>query len=180
MVVASDEELREVQALYEAHFDRDLVDIAVPDLHRSSEGLSIDDITTEDLGVGAFRNDDYDVLNQRLGWQHNRPILFNEKRSILGYNYWDDADKIVDEQTKPLELMWHQMVGIAAIARKLWQRENNPAPGTGVLLADAVGVGKTFTILGCIALIIDTREAEVMGKPRPKIISEFDRFCIRA
>lgn len=59
------------------------------------------------------------------------------------------------ELWRPLSLRWHQLAGIHALLRQLLA----DGPKAGVLLADEVGVGKTGTALGLIALMMHYTEA---------------------
>lgn len=56
---------------------------------------------------------------------------------------------------KPLHLLWHQLVGIASIIDKIFTAELVEVGVPGVLIADAVRVGKTALTMGMIAFIID-------------------------
>jgi hypothetical protein len=81
------------------------------------------------------------------------------------------AKEFVPENTdmRELKLLWHQEVGVAAIAAKLWTKEITEEGVPGVLIADEVGVGKTALTMGLMAFIIDAywvQEAKA-GRAKP-------------
>ena len=55
----------------------------------------------------------------------------------------------------PLHLLWHQLVGISSIIKKTFTAEPVERLPSSVLIADAVGVGKTALTMGIIAFIIN-------------------------
>ncbi|KAF8431211.1 hypothetical protein L210DRAFT_934667 [Boletus edulis BED1] len=56
---------------------------------------------------------------------------------------------------KPLRLLWHQLVGVASIIDKIFVTKPVQIGPPGILVADAVGVGKTALTMGTLAFIID-------------------------
>ncbi|KAG1759110.1 hypothetical protein EDD22DRAFT_956196 [Suillus occidentalis] len=79
-------------------------------------------------------------LNHLLQFPGGRPALFAEFRSQGGKCAWDRAvssDFIkgnVDMQ--PLSLLWHQRVGVAALADKMWLKKEKSGGVPGILVAD--------------------------------------------
>ncbi|KIJ58634.1 hypothetical protein HYDPIDRAFT_171203, partial [Hydnomerulius pinastri MD-312] len=55
----------------------------------------------------------------------------------------------------PLSLLWHQMVGVASVIDGVFRDKMHTLGAAGVLITDAVGVGKTTLTMGVIAFIID-------------------------
>lgn len=70
---------------------------------------------------------------------------------------------------QPLSLLWHQRVGVAALADKMWLKKENLGGVPGVLVADEVGVGKTALMMGAIAMIIDAYWAQEVAAGRGKL-----------
>ncbi|KAF4590491.1 hypothetical protein EYR38_009792 [Pleurotus pulmonarius] len=55
---------------------------------------------------------------------------------------------------KPMSLLWHQLVGVAAIVAQMWYGQRvTSAQMSGILLADGIGVGKTAQVIATIAFI---------------------------
>lgn len=75
-----------------------------------------------------------------------------------------------------LDLLWHQQVGISSMVDKRFTKVKTlNAPG--IILADAVGVGKTAQMLGMVAFLQQTYVVEnpvnsAKPEPRPPIIGE--------
>lgn len=68
------------------------------------------------------------------------------------------AEMAAEKGLRPLRLLWHQYVGIAAMAKRFFRNEN-------VILADDVGVGKTCQCLGLFAwLRLQIAKAEKAGE----------------
>jgi hypothetical protein len=114
-------------------------------------------------------------LDALLAWPDSRPPIFAEHRSLTGNSEWHEDSKVSESagEKQPLKLLWHQMCGVAAIVDKLWTSEEGKIPG--ILLADAVGIGKTAQIMAVIAINIQIWMAEQRGKEgkterRPQII----------
>lgn len=112
-----------------------------------------------DLGVENFAQHSEEALATLLNFPDGRPTLFAKLRSTSGLCAWDgdNAHQFFpgNPDMRPLSLLWHQLVGIASIVDKTFTA--NPVEGglPGVLIADAVGLGKTSLIMGTIAFIID-------------------------
>lgn len=119
-----------------------------------------------DLGVVKFARYSEEALASLLNFPNGCPSLFAKFRSASGLCAWDgdNAKQFIpgNPDMKPLCLLWHQLVGIACVIDKAFSAEPVEAGLPGVLIADAVGVGKTALSLGVIAFIIDafyTQEA---------------------
>ncbi|KAF7416476.1 hypothetical protein PC9H_002742 [Pleurotus ostreatus] len=83
---------------------------------------------------------------------------------------------------KPISLLWHQLVGVAAIVANMFFGDRvTSAPMSGVLLADGVGVGKTAQVMATIAFLqqvelIEQVEAVRDRVNRPPIIRNMPWF----
>ncbi|KAH0826063.1 hypothetical protein J3R83DRAFT_5787 [Lanmaoa asiatica] len=117
-----------------------------------------------DLGVAKFAQHSEEALSSLLNFQNGCPTLFAKLQSTSGLCAWntDDANQFVpgNPDMKPLRLLWHQLVGVASIIDKVFSAEPVEAGLPGILIADAVGVGKTALTMGVIAFIIDAFYAQ--------------------
>ncbi|KAF4568554.1 hypothetical protein EYR40_010036 [Pleurotus pulmonarius] len=72
---------------------------------------------------------------------------------------------------KPMSLLWHQLVGIAAIVAQMWYGQRvTSAQMSGILLADGVGVGKTAQVITTIAFIQQVKLIEQVTVVAQKLI----------
>lgn len=112
-----------------------------------------------DLGVEKFAQHSEEVLTGLLNFPDARPALFAMFRSTSGLCAWDaDSAKLFvsgNPDMKPLRLLWHQLVGVASIVDKTFTAAPTVGGLPGVLIADAVGVGKTALTMGVVAFLID-------------------------
>lgn len=125
----------------------------------SEEGAQDAWMEFADLGVGKFVQYSEETLSTLLDFPNGSPTLFAGFRSSSGLCAWNanDAKQFHsgNPDMKPLRLLWHQLVGVASIVDKVFVAEPIKVEPPGVLVADAVGVGKTALTLGLIAFIID-------------------------
>jgi hypothetical protein len=128
---------------------------------------------SDDLGVEYFCNLDDATLNHLLQFPQGRPALFSEYRSKSGICAWDDAKSndftSTNADMQRLSLMWHQRVGIASVANKIWFSKSTTAGVPGILIADDVGVGKTALTMGTLAFIMDAYWVQefLAGRAKP-------------
>lgn len=121
------------------------------------------------------------VLARNLGFSPETmlPPVFNHYRHTGGLNSWDEPSAFNDanpenlESLEPFTLHWHQLAGVHALIRMTFTPE--PAPGhcTGVLVADDVGLGKTFqaiTVIAVLAALIHC-QSTVKSKTPPIFVS---------
>lgn len=168
-VTATPEELDAIWSLYLGHFER-LDNLFVPP-NLYDGPVDMDDFASNDMGVSAFAKTSEERLNLLLDWANSRSVLFNSTRSKTDRTYWDEADV---QEGPPLKLLWHQLVGVAAIAQLFWvEADHAGSHCPGVLIADAVGVGKTALIIGAIAFIMDVKVSQDTGRALPPVLSEF-------
>ena len=132
-----------------------------------------------DLGVSKFAQHSEEALSLLLNFPDGCPTLFAKLRSASGLCAWDadNAKQFVfgNPDMKPVRLLWHQLVGVASIIDKAFLTEpRQVAAGLpGILIADAVGVGKTALTMGVVAFIIDAfyvQEASAGGRVGGKLL----------
>ncbi|KAG9318996.1 P-loop containing nucleoside triphosphate hydrolase protein [Chiua virens] len=112
-----------------------------------------------DLGVAQFAHHSEEALSSLTNFPDGSPTLFSKFRSLSGLCAWDDDNakqfSSSNPDMKPLRLLWHQLVGVASVIDKAFSAEPVETGLPGILIADAVGVGKTALAMGVIAFIID-------------------------
>lgn len=178
--LASEENVLDVINLYNDFFNtpapEDSVDLANqrPALPLQF-GNQVDDAT---LGVEEESKLPPEVLAHNLGFPEGRPLLFNSHRHRGGLSAWDPANAPLYErknaeknpEMEEIKLHWHQMAGVHSIARKLFSPTPTPNPRRGMLIADEVGLGKTYQAATLIALLSDrvTRE-QLKDNPNIKL-----------
>lgn len=118
-------------------------------------------------------------LGTFIGDASDRCMGFLSKwRDPYNSNEWDepglfDAEHRVERGILPLNLRRHQKVGIAAMVRMFFSAKPG-TPKSGVLLADDVGVGKTATTFGFMALLMLVVERQhSMGIPATQLLPTY-------
>lgn len=156
----------------------ELRDDAPPDgLIHGEEPLAMPlDLGGVDLGVEKWARMPVEKVMKILGFPRHRPTLFAPWRSKSCQEY-DNFEHLPEDDREAITLHWHQAVADAALTECFWTKVPVAGGVPGVLLADNVGLGKTLEIMGLIAMIVQTRIAELAGGGvRAKIISEFFIF----
>lgn len=104
-----------------------------------------------------------DELARNLGFMNGLPLLFNQYRHRGGANAWDSTSADLFEPSnakknkdmEPLVLHWHQLASVHAIVQMNFSNIPTPATCCGTLIADEVGLGKTFQAATTIAFLSD-------------------------
>jgi len=177
--LAKPEEVLRIISLYADYFEREGGELSLD----RGDAAGAWDVLVEDLGdmgVDEMKGKTIEELSNLLGFIGARPVNWNSFRDkdnlVSG---WDkDASADVRQRlenggpdTAPLQLLWHQLCGVAAIADRVWTEEKKPDVH-GVLLADDVGVGKTAQVMAFIAFLqLVYQSEEEGGLTRPSIIS---------
>jgi hypothetical protein len=183
--LASEEDVEDVIALYTEFFNcpgsSDSVSLKnqCPTL-----GISFADSSDEtDPGIGIESTLPPNVLASNLGFPNGLPLTFNSHRHRGGLTPWDNPDIFEaaelsqNPQMEPISLHWHQLAGVHAITRMLFTENPNPGRCCGALVADEVGLGKTFQAATAMAffsdLVIRQELRSTQAAPEPPIISKF-------
>jgi hypothetical protein len=110
--------------------------------------------------------------------------FFNDYLSLAGHNPIDHPSAFKDldsenlpEDFIPCRLRWAQLVGIAAAITTFTQNDA-AAVRKSILLADDVGLGKTGTVMGIIAVFMHARMLQEKGAPLPPIFGECKAFSL--
>jgi len=175
--LTSAEDVSEVLALYHEHFSVEATD-AMP-LEGNSIGVTFGvPVEGADPGVAIEFGMSYGELNKNLGFRKGLPFVFNTKRHSSGYTVWNPQhaplfdSKRNDPLLEDIELHWHQSAGIHAIIRMVFTSEPSATHCTGVLLADEVGLGKTFQACAVIAFLGELAVRQEQKYNLPPIIGK--------
>ncbi|KAJ8463834.1 hypothetical protein ONZ45_g17445 [Pleurotus djamor] len=156
--------------------DTDLAPTARPDEEYAEEFLKCGD-----LGVDAWQRMSVPELQSLLLFHNSLPPSWPRFLREDGKTTWMPGANLNDFTVggpgfKENALLWHQLVGVAAIVSKMWTAEPTTSRVPGTLLADGVGVGKTAQIMASIAFVQSVWELEQNGKARPPIIKDLPCF----
>lgn len=101
-------------------------------------------------------------LSKSLGFVQGLPLLFNEIRHRDGLTMWTNPQAFMMEDRKNppssisrLRLQWLQLAGVHAIIRACFTAEPDRDHCTGMLVADEVGLGKTYQAATVIAFLAE-------------------------
>jgi SNF2 family DNA or RNA helicase len=176
--LASDQAIQEVIALYHEHFTTSsnaIDDVPVVELRSFSSSF---DTSTEgnDLGTEYEATLSRKTLASSLGFvKHSLPILFNNVRHRDGLTRWTSPDAFsytpggsIPDEIINLDLHWHQLAGVHAILRACFTEEPLPGHCTGILVADEVGLGKTYqsaAVIACLADAVIKQKEKLVAAP---------------
>ncbi|KAK2464152.1 hypothetical protein APHAL10511_003845 [Amanita phalloides] len=151
------------------------------DLDNVRAGTLWNEATEGDMGVEEMSQKSTEELSGLLGFQEDRPFIWNNfKRVDNVRNAWEavgeDGELFVQggEGMEAVRLLWHQLAGVAAMVSKVWVAEEKKT--FGVMLADDVGVGKTAQVMATIAFTQLVYECEQQKQPRPALIKDLPSF----
>ncbi len=130
-----------------------------------------------DLGVDLRKRLNVAELEKLLGFENSRPLNWCKYRhQDPARSSWNEADQLLyvegREGLVELKLLWHQLAGVASIIDKWWKVEKTSQRPPGVLLADAVGVGKTAQVMATIAFLQHAWMAQEHKSSMPPIIGK--------
>ncbi|TFK61411.1 P-loop containing nucleoside triphosphate hydrolase protein [Pluteus cervinus] len=154
---ATAEEVAQLISMYVEYFER--IDTSEPTILDDTD-LDMDLLlsTFPDLGVERRAQQDEESLNTLLSFENSRPVnWFPFRHTDAAKSSWNADDKHLYKEggdgISELKLLWHQLVGISSIVDLFWTAEKTDTRPPGVLLSDAVGVGKTAQVMGVIAFL---------------------------
>ncbi|KIJ45378.1 hypothetical protein M422DRAFT_251151, partial [Sphaerobolus stellatus SS14] len=113
-----------------------------------------------------------EALSNLLDFTNARPLAFNLHHHRAGITPWDRDEEFAmsfrespdnNPDLEPLALRWHQMVGIASILCHNFHKclDTPESISCGTLVADEVGLGKTFQAAGLIAFLSQAYQQQV-------------------
>lgn len=177
--LASEENVADVIALYMEFFNTPPTADSV-DLTNQQPLPGLESMLTEgDPGIEIEASLSPHELSRRLGFNNGLPITFNTHRHQGGLSAWDHpgmfhADVVnQNAEMEAIVLHWHQLAGVHAIVRMLFT--DNPTSTTGeearggVLIADEVGLGKTFQAATTVAFLSDLRMRQHLRQNQPDL-----------
>jgi len=180
--LATDDGIREAILLYQDYFksSESQPEMIEPE---PSHSLKFAEMTKgASIGVDFEATLSPESLASNLGFKEGLPVCFNALRHRGGLTPWDPqyrellASDPAHVQFDPIVLHPHQLAGVHAIIRKNFTLEPSPGQCTGMLIADEVGLGKTFLTATLIAFLMTILRGQ--GKyPLPPILCEFYRFA---
>lgn len=137
-----------------------------------------------DPGVEVESTLSREILASNLDFPKELPLLFNSFRHKGGFSPWTHPEAFKnssgdDPDLEPLTLYWHQLAGVHAIIRMNFHRTKDASRCNGTLIADEVGLGKTFQAVTVILVLADLVIRQQQNIPLPPIISSFslEFFC---
>ncbi|KAF8953874.1 P-loop containing nucleoside triphosphate hydrolase protein [Flammula alnicola] len=179
--LASDDDVEDVVNLYLDFFDTPAAADSVPlqEQHPTTSVKFGDSENGVDLGVEVESSMTPEALSNALGFPASRlPLLFNSFRHKAGLSSWDPENAHLfkpdaaakNPEMDPISLHWHQLAGIHAVMRMNFTEKPDSRP-CGALIADEVGLGKTFQAAAIIACLSDLAMRQKLQKPLPPVVS---------
>ncbi|KAJ3494060.1 hypothetical protein NLJ89_g10889 [Agrocybe chaxingu] len=173
--LASQEDVADIIALYRDFFDAPDTgeNDALENQHPTLKFSFSQHVEGADPGVEVESAMTPEQLCHNLGFVNGLPLLFNTHRHTGGLTPWTapeafEAKKMEkDSAFQPISLHWHQMAGVHAILRMVFSAAPSPGRCCGALIADEVGLGKTYQIAALIATLADLvlRESTTVTPP---------------
>jgi TATA-binding protein-associated factor len=178
--LATDEDVAYLANLYAEHFPPPTSEaLSLQDQH-SSLGFQLGErIAGADPGIEVETSLTYATLANNLGFIDGCPVLFNTHRHRAGLTPWDQAHATLfqlpaandNPDLEPFRLLWSQLAGIHSMVRTFFTSKPDQDRCLGMLVADEVGLGKTFQAAGLIAFLTDLEMRQGMqNTPLPPII----------
>lgn len=209
-MIASDPALEEdvfaVTELLRLHFAEHAEQDDVPTMTRQAVEQSLEVMTAfdegGDIGVGPFYAKTDDELCRLLDFPNCRPVLWNQYRALdSAVTPWDTGEtekSRLEFQTgggrmnpRPITLFTHQLQAVASVVQMMFSPDRVRDKG-GMLISDGVGLGKSATLFGILAFLVQVFEyqrglqdgsnnsaAVPRGEPKAKIFSSGEFFPLR-
>lgn len=140
-----------------------------------------DQVDGMDAGMEVEGTMSPEQLGSNLGFKEGLPLLFNTHRHKGGLTAWDeyppntfDVDGPLADDLEQLRLHWHQLAAIHSMMRKNFLEDRSEDRPPGILVADEVGLGKTFQAAAMIAFMTDVVTRQEAGYPLPPLIGMFE------
>lgn len=170
----------EIISLYTDFFNTPDVADSVP-LHEQHATINIQlGDKGGDLGVEVEATMPPETLATNLGFSKGLPLLFNHYRHRAGLSAWNSANDALfspeaaatNPEMERLSLHWHQLVGLHSIIRSNFSPEPVLNKTFGCLIADEVGLGKTFLSALIVAFLSDvvTRQS-MLQQSGPQLVT---------
>jgi len=185
--LASEEDVADVIALYTDFFSCPGPSESVSlDSQRPALQFFAEPLGDTDPGIGVESTLPPETLSENLGFPGGLPLVFNSHRHRGGLSAWDHpelfetTEAAKNPQMEPIALHWHQLAGVHAVIRMLFTEKPAPGKCCGALVADEVGLGKTFQAATAIAffsdLVIRQELRRTQLAPDPPIIRKLPAY----
>jgi hypothetical protein len=117
--------------------------------------FGLGEVAVGDLGMELEANLDPDTLARHLGFRkHRLPLQFMIHRHPLGHNAWENPDSFSSpDSLMPIALHWHQLAGVHSIICNTFLAKPMVNSGSGMLICDEVGLGKTVLAISMVAFL---------------------------
>lgn len=179
--LATEKNVQDVVLLYREHFDNPqntAEDVPILQRHQPHKNPYSTPVDGADTGAEHEAKMTRIQLGSSLGFLTRRPLLFNVCRHKAGLTTWMSPDafaltgeeKELPSHLESLRLHWHQLSGVHAIIRMIFTPEPERDHCTGVLVADEVGLGKTYQSATVIAFLADTYNRQRGGYAPPPLL----------
>lgn len=187
--LASEAEIEDLVALYVDCFEKYQPSTDTADLEEQQSQLRVLFAQCHDgadPGVEVESTLTPDELSKNLGFYNNLPMLFNQFRHSGGLLSWTQQHAHLFEATSEamnpelarIILHWHQICAVHAMVRMFFAEEAKEDHRVGCLVADEVGLGKTFQSAALIAFMTDLfMRRENGGLPLPPLVCEYSKSC---
>jgi hypothetical protein len=187
--IATQEEVNELLALYQSHFDsiQDAYNVDPATTEQLSEKPQPDDAMNEalgDLGTEEESDKTSQELAASLHFPNQRPIQFNEKKfKYSTLDLWEPENRQITGDMEDVTLVWAQLAGVSAMVRKSFYEKPRTTTAPGILLADTMGMGKSAMVMAFLAFIMQVQFAlkenaslpPIVGKSHPVIFYHIQR-----
>lgn len=178
-------QVEDLMRTFELYFQsQEHVEVLSPAEHSAMRLL--DEEIGDDAGVDAFKGFSEKELMALLRFDDGRPAHWCALRCRdPAVTTWDEAHKHRYERqvdgslpadVHGFSLLWHQLVGVAAMGALAWTAQpDSKVPG--MLLCDGVGVGKTAQVMGLISLVqqvwvVESGGGHNLDGKRPPLLGE--------
>ncbi|KAK1235519.1 hypothetical protein PQX77_001251, partial [Marasmius sp. AFHP31] len=169
--LASEEDMLELQGVYDAYFGELDASTSEPPLHDLADAElqeALGKADSDALGMDEEAKMSIQQLDLDLGTQHGLTFQCNTVRHPDGYTLWTNPDSF-NSNTPPLVPHWHQIVGVRSIVRHVMSTHPAKRVPNGMLIADEVGLGKTLLCLLFVAWVNQVLYLLSLGRPGPPI-----------
>lgn len=143
-----------------------------------------DNVAGTDPGVEVEIRLDAMTLCYNLGYAYKDllPVVsVNRLSSCTGVTGWspetsslfvDNAKNRANPDMRLFRLHYHQLAGVHSILRNSFTKQPVPGGTPGMLIADEVGLGKTFLAATTMITLSDIRARQKLGHPLPPLIGK--------
>ncbi|RXW17371.1 hypothetical protein EST38_g8476 [Candolleomyces aberdarensis] len=178
--LAKREDVQDILALFDSHLSPDE---QLPEICITSSIPFAEPVEGADPGVEVEAGMSYEQLCTNLLLDKSgRLVLFNDHRHVGRVTAWSASgakvfhaflqEKENAHLFKPIQMHWHQLAGAHAVLRKFFTQKRSTSNVLGMLIADDVGLGKSFLAALVAAFLIELGMRQKKGSDIPPLIME--------